>query len=115
MTRMLEMKMRDGRERGAATEILYTTKHEYMIRRDAALEASNKEIERVITGIKGSELDERDLKQTREELEQLITGKYKTSVGYNSMIAEKVKEIEKVETKLALSGEARTYSVESIR
>jgi len=115
MARMLEMKMGDGRERGAATESLYITKHEYMIRRDSALEVSNKEIERVITGIEGSELDEGDMKQTREELEELITGKYRTLAGYNSMIAEIVQEIKKVETKLALSGKPRTHSVESIR
>ena len=115
MARMLEMKMRDGRERGAATESLYITKREYMITRDAALEVSNKEIERVITGIKGSELDEGALKQTREELEQLITRKYNTSVAHNSRIAEVVQEIKKIEMELSLSGKPQTYSVESIR
>jgi len=109
------MKMRDGRERGAATESLYTTKHEYMIRRDAALEVSNKEIERVITGIRGSELEEEALKKTRDELEELITRKYKTSAAHNSMIAEIVQKIEKIEMELSLSGKPRTYSVESIR
>ena len=68
IARMLEMKMRDGRERGAATESLYITKRQIQVRRDAALEVSNKEIERVITGIKGSELDEGALKKIREEL-----------------------------------------------
>jgi len=115
MARMLEMKMRDGRERGAATESLYTTKHEYMIRRDAALEVSNKEIERVITGIRGNELEEDALKKTREELEELITRKYKTIDGWNAMIAEIVQKIGKIEMELSSSGKPRTYSVESIR
>ena len=101
MARMLEMKMRDGRERGAATESLYITKHEYRIRRGAALEVSNKEIERVITGIKGSELEEDALKKIREEL---ITGKYRTLAAHNSMIAEIVQKSEKIERELSLSG-----------
>ncbi len=115
MTRMMEMKMRDGRERGAATESLYIKKRIRQNARDAAIEVSNKEIERVITGIKGSELDEGALKQTREELEQLITGKYSTLNTYNYQIAEIMQEIEKIEMELSLSGKPRTYSVESIR
>ena len=115
MAKMMEMKMRDGRKRGAATESLYITKRRIQDTRDTALEVSNKEIERVITGIKGSELDEGALKQTREELEQLITRKYNTSAAHNSMIAEIVQKIEKIEMELSLSGEPRTYSVESIR
>ncbi|MCK4652139.1 MAG: hypothetical protein KAT13_03520 [Methanosarcinales archaeon] len=69
MARTLELKMRDGRERGAATESLYITKRIRQNARDAAIELSNKEIERLITGIRGSELDESALKKTREELE----------------------------------------------
>ena len=115
MTRMLEMKMRGGRERGAATESLYITKRIRQNARDAAIEVSNKEIERVITGIKGSELDEGALKQTREELEQLITGKYSTFETYNSQIAKIMQEIKKIELELSSSSKPRTYSVESIR
>ena len=107
--------MRDGRERGAATESLYITKRIRENARDAAIWQSDKEIEQLITGIRGSELEEEALKKTRDELEELITRKYKTSAAHNSMIAEIVQKIEKIEMELSLSGKPRTYSVESIR
>ena len=115
MARMLELKMRNGRERGTATESLYITKQIRQNTRDAAIELSNKEIERLITGIRGSELDEAALKKTREELEQIITGKYRALATYDHEIAEIAQKIEEIEMELRLSGKPRTHSVESIR
>ena len=107
--------MRDGRERGAATESLYITKRIRQNARDAAIRQSNTEIERWITTIRGNELDEESLEKNREKLEQLITEKYKILATYNHEIAEIAQKIEKIEMELSLSGKPRTYSVESIR
>ena len=115
MAKMLEMKMRGGHERGAATESLYATKRIRQNARDAAIRLSNTEIERWITAIRGNELDEGALEKTREKLEQLITEKYTTLATYNHEIAEIAQKIEKVEMELSISGKPRTYSVESIR
>ena len=107
--------MRDGRERGAATESLYITKRIRQNARDSAIRQSNTEIERWITAIRGNELDEEALEKTREKLEQLITEKYRALVTYDHEIAEIAQKIEKIEMELSLSGKPRTYSVESIR
>ena len=115
MARMLEMKMRDGRERGAATESLYITKRIRQNARDDNIRLSNTEIERWITVIRGNELDEEALEKTREKLEQLITEKYRILATYNHEIPELAHKIKKIEMELNLSGKPRTYSVESIR
>ncbi|MCK4810653.1 MAG: hypothetical protein KAS74_00105 [Methanosarcinales archaeon] len=115
ITKIMEIKMREGRERGAATERLYLEKRRMWSERDDALEVHNEEIEQLIVRTRGDELDHEALKQTREGLEQLITRKNKDIEQYDLKIAKITQEIEKIEMKLRSSGQPRTYSVESIR